>query len=183
MAEPRIPVDLILKNLSEHLQELDFDPLLLPYSILEDWEMKERTSKYIFNSAHVFTFFNIKTFFPLWDKNLIEFFRLLPYGLRKFGKLYTDILENEYFLPHRVFFKNAVPPSSPAIVLDHLKKKIRPYLPPIIKKHLLLKNDWVYYGPMTEYLLKELHHNKIYPATNYSSYVYRILNYYLMVIQ
>jgi asparagine synthase (glutamine-hydrolysing) len=173
----------LLSQLQDELYELNNDPSLLPYSILEDWEMKERTAKYIFNSSHAFTFFGIKTFFPLADKELIDFFRRLPVSGRKFGSLYNQIVRECYFKPNKVLFSDEIHPSGFSTSLDRYKKSIRPFLPGFIKKKLLQKNDWEYYGPMTEYLLNELKSRNIHPDTNYASYLYRILNYYLMLIK
>jgi len=173
---------LLKEQITDHVNELDSDNSLIPYSVLEDWEMKERTSKYIFNSAHVFTFFGIKTFFPLWDKDLFECFRILPSFERKYGKLYKEVIVKEFFIPNNVWFHDELNPTRFSTKIDFFKKKLRPCLPKFIKEKLLIKNDWAFYGPMTKYLLNDLQRHDINPVSNGSSYLYRILNWYLMKI-
>ncbi len=173
----------LLRGLSTHLDELHYKPELLSYSVLEDWEIKERTSKYIFNSSHAFTFFGIQTYFPLADLDMLNFFRVLPFEERIFGRLYKRLLSEQYFKPYGLDFTDDIQPKSRAVRVDRIKRKIRPFLPKKMKQKLLQKNDWPFYGPMTQYLLDELNNNKIFPKTNYSSYLYRILEWYLMKIK
>jgi len=174
---------ILKQQLQNHINELDADPSLLPYSLLEDWEMKERTAKYIFNSSHVFTYFGIKTIFSIWDRDLIEFFRVLPSEERIYDRLYKEVLIKEYFIPNKVWFHDELHPTPFATLVDHFKKILRPHLPVSVKEKLLVKNDWPFYGPMTQYLLDELNDQDIYPVSNGSAYLYRILNWYLMKIK
>lgn len=152
----------------------------LPYTITEDWELRERTSKYIFNSAHAFTFFGIKTFFPFADRELMDFFRRLPYKARIHGNAYYSSLQKYFLKKYHVDFKNDIQPTKKDFALSEIKRIIRQLLPASFRKKLLEKNDWPFYGPMTKYLLDELHFNNVYPKTNYSSYLYRILHWYVM---
>ena len=155
---------------------------LLSYTIPEDWELRERTSKYIFNSAHAFTFFGIKTIFPFADRELLEFFRKLPYHDRIHANAYYFSLRNTIFRKHNLDFTDDIQPAEIDFVLSEIKKTFRQFLPTFYKKKLIEKNDWPFYGPMTKYLLEELHANNIYPKINYSSYLYRILQWYIMKI-
>lgn len=167
------------KNLWDHIQELNYKDGLLSYSLLEDWEIKERTSKYIFNSSHAFTYFDICTFFPLADRDLLHFFRSLPFQARSFGQLYKDILENTYFRRAGLDFYDDIQPRKSAVKLDKLKRRVRPYLPSRMKKKLLIRNDWPFYGPMTQPLLNELKQAGVGLKENGASYLSRILRWYI----
>ncbi len=173
----------IREDLRKHLNELNYRPGLLPYSLLEDWEIKERTSKYIFNSSHVFTYFGIKTYFPLADHELLNFFRGIPFAERAFGKLYKEVLAEEFFDPFGVDFADDIQPGSLAVRVDAVKRKIRPYLPSSLKRKLLERNDWPYYGPMTTPLLNELENAGISLKENGASYLSRILRWYLYKVE
>ncbi len=173
----------IKEGIKKHIAELMLNNELLPYSVLEDWELKERTSKYIFNSSHAFTFFGLKTCFPLADKRLFEFFRTLPSEYRLYGKLFYQVVRNTYFKPFEVDFGEELKPKPVDIMKARIKARIRPFLPLIVKNYYLRKNDWPFYGPMTQYLLDELNDQNIYPVSNGSAYLYRILNWYLMKIK
>lgn len=173
---------ILYQKLNEHIDELYFNPELLPYSILEDWEMKERTAKYIFNSSHAFTYFGIKVFFPLWNKDIIEFFRRLPFAERLNGKLYYDVLKKCYFASAGLDFNNDIQPLFKDLIINNLKSRFRKYLPLSVKENLLVKNDWAYYKPMTVFLLNDLLENDLIVKSNGTSYLYRILNWYLMRI-
>lgn len=170
---------LLVINLKEQIDELFSDPDMLPYSVLEDWEMKERTSKYIFNSSHVFTFFGMQTFFPLWNKDIVDLFRSLPFRERLNGKLYNDVLKNSYFGPNYLIVKNDNQPDLRDIKINKFKKKLRRILPYYIREKLLEKNDWPFYKPMTRFLLDDLGKNRLILKSNAQSYLYRILNWYL----
>jgi asparagine synthase (glutamine-hydrolysing) len=171
---------ILLESLENYLSRIQTDPEVLSYSVQEEWELKERTSKYIMNSSHAFTYFGLKCFFPLADKELIEFFKFLPLENRVFGNLYQEVLYSLFFKFYKLDFADDIQPSVFKQKLSTLKKNIRPYLPVFIKKRLLLKNDWANYEIMTRGLLEELHKNNIRPADNGSSHLYRILNWYLM---
>lgn len=149
------------------------------YSLQEDWELKERTSKYIINSSHVYTYFGLKCYFPLADKNLISFFRDLPLDMRYHGKLYYDSLYSCYFKKHKLDFSNDIQATSRDILINNLKKRIRPFLPMSKKRKLLLKNDWAAYDTMTMELLKELNEQGIYPKETGNSHLYRLLAWYI----
>lgn len=174
---------LLRLNIEEHINELYYNPDLLAYSVLEDWEMKERTSKYIFNSSHAFTYFDIQVFFPLWDMNIIDFFRRLHYSKRINGNLYNDVLKNNYFIPNHLDLRNDIQPTIRDLQKNKIKNILKAYMPRFIKEKRLEKNDWPFYKPMTQYLLRELNENNFYPKTNGNSYLYRILNWYLFKIK
>ena len=136
-------------------------------------------SKYIFNSSHVFTFFGMQTFFPLWNKDIVDLFRSLPFRERLNGKLYNDVLKNSYFGPNYLIVKNDNQPDLRDIKINKFKKKLRRILPYYIREKLLEKNDWPFYKPMTRFLLDDLGKNRLILKSNAQSYLYRILNWYL----
>jgi len=163
--------------------EQQYESEILPYSLLEDWEMKERTAKYIFNSSHVFDYFGIKPVFPLWDFELVNFFKYVPLEYRTYGSLYMKTLESIYFQAYDVNMEQDYQPSTRAIQISATKAKIRPYLPEAIKQKLLQKNDQFAYLPMTQLLKKEMKDANYKYSGNSNSVLHGILNWYLYKLE
>ena len=70
-----------------------------------DWfSIRESHSKMFVNAVRVYDFFGYKYFLPLWDKNIVEFFRKLPVEFKQNKKLYDHVLENRIFKPLNVNF-------------------------------------------------------------------------------
>lgn len=158
-------------------QDIDY----IPYSLLEEWEYLERLPKYIFNSSHVFDFFELRPIFPFWDKDLVEFFKLLPFEYRQYQKLNHELLREAYFAKHNIDFNDDIQPSGKELILSNLKQLLRPYLPDFIKIKLLVKNDWVEYGQMTELLKNDI--TTPLKRENGSSYLNPILEWYLYQLE
>ncbi len=136
----------------------------IPYTLMEEWEYLERLPKYIFNSSHVF-----------------EFFKHMPFEYRLYQKLNHELLREAYFSKYNIDFIKDIQPSGIEIIISNIKQLVRPYLPYFYKRKLLIKNDWVEYGPITEILNKDLttKHNR----ESYASYLNPILEWYLQSIE
>ena len=63
---------------------------------LEIFNWRERQSKYICNSARVYEFYGYDWYFPLWDREIVEFWYSIHPKERKGRKLYYEFIE-EYF--------------------------------------------------------------------------------------
>ncbi|QIB52618.1 asparagine synthetase B family protein [Pseudomonas sp. OIL-1] len=61
----------------------------------EKHNWKNRQSKFIFNSARVYEFFDYDWWIPLWDKEFVRFFEDLPLSLRN-HEWYTEYVQNKY---------------------------------------------------------------------------------------
>jgi asparagine synthase (glutamine-hydrolysing) len=75
-------------NLDEHIKL---------YSIDENFNLRERQSKYIVNANRVYEFFGYKHLIPLWDNLLIEFFRNLPLELKLNSLFYEKVIIEDIF--------------------------------------------------------------------------------------
>lgn len=151
----------------------------IPYSIYEDFNLKERMAKYIFNSANFYTFFGYEHRFPFWDKELLSFFKTVP-STYKIGKsFYNEVLIETYFKPFNVSFKNELEPSKNLIKIQKIKDKIRPYLPSKFKEKLLIKNDWDNYEAFTNYLKGDILNNKLTLKRRYKTYNEILVQWYI----
>jgi asparagine synthase (glutamine-hydrolysing) len=83
----------------------DYDEYL-PFSILEDWDIREKISKFIFNSSQVFPFFGYQVRFFFWDADLVEFFRCLPPEHKNYKQIYNRCLQKNYFAKFGLNFNN-----------------------------------------------------------------------------
>jgi asparagine synthase (glutamine-hydrolysing) len=131
------------------------------YSIHEDWDMKEKLSKFNFNSASIYTFFDYAFMAPYWDRELVEFFRNLPVSLKKDKKLYDDILVNDYFAPYEVNFPNELQEEKPSKTYTSIKNGMKKILPPPLVERMVKKLDILSYYEITASLLKDLEHRGI----------------------
>ena len=154
----------------------------IDYSIIEDWLIKERIIKYVFNSSHIFTFFNGEIRLPFWDTELYEFWKRVPLDFRLFKQLYNKILVEKYFIPHSVEFGQQLQPSKNDLFKQALKSSVKQYLPLSIKNKYRKKNDWVLYDEITQPMVQELKKSSVKIKDNGLSYANRILNWYLMKI-
>jgi asparagine synthase (glutamine-hydrolysing) len=128
----------------------------IPASVFEDYDLKEKIAKYIFNSANFYTYFGFEHRFPYWDKELLDFFKKLPIKYKLMKTLFDDVLINDYFKPYSVHFKSELQPSEKNISTQKIKEKIKPFLPTFIKQKFLLKNDWNNYKPITAKMLDSI---------------------------
>lgn len=58
-----------------------------PWSVLEDWDRRNRQAKYIVNSLRVYEFFGYSHAMPFWHRKIAEFFKCVP---REFKDVFTE---------------------------------------------------------------------------------------------
>jgi len=149
-----------------------------PY--IEDWCVKEKFSKFLFHSSKVFDFFGHETYFLLWDKKLVYFFRNLPYPVRENKLLYDKVAINEFFIKLNVYFQEAEINVTPAAIkIQKLKNRIRDLFPwsYILKK--MKKQDWMYYAAFTSAMENRLEKKGYQRLTKFKSYNAIICRWYL----
>jgi asparagine synthase (glutamine-hydrolysing) len=150
------------------------------YPEIEDWDVKEKLSKFIFNSSHVFNFFGYDVFFPLWQSSMVEFFRKVPFSQRMHKKLYDDCLETFYFKPLNVYWDEEELNNPSAISKwPQIKRFLKKLVPGKIR-YLKIKNqDWVCYYLFTGNMQEELEHLKLGRVKKYNSFNAIICRWYL----
>lgn len=107
----------------------------LPHTVDENWNFKERQAKYIVNSNRNYEFFGHRHVIPLWDLELVEFFRTLPLVYKTDRVLYQEAIISDIFKPLDVAF-----PKKSTIMGTNAFRRIRFYaekkLPCSVKRPL-----------------------------------------------
>lgn len=62
----------------------------------EKWEWQERQAKFIVNSTRVYEFWGYEWWMPLWDKEMMDFWKSVPLSYRIGRKLYIDYVTQQY---------------------------------------------------------------------------------------
>lgn len=99
---------LLRKDLKEKLYP-GFAQGRLPHSICQEFIMQNRLAHQINNSARVYDYLGYDVRLPLFDRELLDFFRTLSYRLLIDKKLYVSVLTEQYFVPMQVDFLVAQP--------------------------------------------------------------------------
>ena len=90
------------------------------YSIVENWDFKEKLVKLIINTAKTFDFFGYQYCLIFWNNMFIDFSRELPLKYKKYSKIYYEVLE-ELFKEYDVAFEKELKP----VKRDYRLKKIK----------------------------------------------------------
>lgn len=91
-----------LLQLKSHIQNL-FDDTNISNSndakiTLQNFDWKERQAKFIVNSIRVYEYFNLNWELPLWNVNVAEYWKNIPFNLKENKYLYIEYLKeiNQY---------------------------------------------------------------------------------------
>lgn len=132
------------------------NPNVLAYSVFENWDLKEKLAKFIFNSSNVYNFFGYEHRHPFMDHALFDFFQTLPYSFKRHKKLYDFVLQESFFKPYQLNFKGVFEETSFRLKQQQLKNAIWPLLPSFIKNRYKIKNDPTNYAEITGYLIHDM---------------------------
>lgn len=95
-------------------------------SAYEHWDYKERQAKYIVNSVRVYDYFNFRWSLPFFYKEILVFWRSVPFYLKYGRKLYLKYLENKFLFENSSYKRGKT-----------LKSRVRYSMPSILWKGLL----------------------------------------------
>ncbi|AUC15742.1 hypothetical protein BTO06_11535 [Tenacibaculum sp. SZ-18] len=126
------------------------------HSVFEDFDIKEKITKYIFNSSSFYTFFGYEVRFPFWDTTLLEHFKNMPVSSKLEKKLFDDVLVTNYFKPLNIHFKNDYKPDASHLKINQIKTFIKNLVPKRVLSKRLEKSDWNNYLLITNELKEEL---------------------------
>ena len=165
-------------TISDYPKENNYSKNYNPY--IEDWSLKEKFSKFLFHSSKVFDFWGYNTYFLLWDKEIVDFFRNLPYKHRENKLLYNYTLINEFFISLNIYFPNKETNTHPLqIKVQKVKNRIRNFFPWKYIYKIMEKHDWMYYSPLTSIMEKEMEVKGYKKLRKFSSFNAIICRWYL----
>jgi asparagine synthase (glutamine-hydrolysing) len=102
------------------------------YSIDENFNLKERQSKMIVNTNRTYEYFGYQHAIPLWDKELVIFFRQLPLEYKLNSFFFNKVIIEDIFNGMNIgFIKNDSP------ILKKVVNRIKKIIPIFIKNTIL----------------------------------------------
>lgn len=150
--------------------------------IIEDWDIKEKLSKFIFHSSYVFNFFGYEHYFPLWDKELVEFYRSVPYEFRTQKVLYDKVACVYYFEPQGISFqKSELLVRKRDFIFQKIKDAIRYFFPWRIVLKRMIAADWMHYADLTKDMQQEIGQNTGKTFTHFKTFNAVICKWYINV--
>ena len=127
-----------------------------PYQLYEDWDLKERQSKYIVNSCKLWECNGFQYLLPLWDAELTDFFSRLPFEYRLNSKLYRAVL-SKWFQKAGILFPEDEQRAENSR-LQSLKMTIKRLLPFVKKRHPLFEGDAYHFKTLALPFLETIEH-------------------------
>jgi len=155
----------------------------ISYSVFEDYDIKEKITKFIFNSTSVFNFFGYEQRFPYWDKEMLLLFKDVPFKYKKMKRLYDDVLTNHFFKAFNLNFEKEIQSSLISVYFQKIKNRIKTLLPYPFRKRFLVKNDWKNYEKITEQMILSAGKNNLSIFKNIKKYNEVIIRWYLLYIK
>tara|TARA_B110000503_G_scaffold100914_1_gene150921 strand:+ start:2686 stop:4254 length:1569 start_codon:yes stop_codon:yes gene_type:complete len=101
------------------------------YSIDENFNLRERQSKFIVNAQRVYEYFGYQHSMPLWDSKIIDFFKVLPLKYKLNSYFYEKIIFEEVFNHLNVQYKKSKTMNDKN--KDKIKKIIRTVFPDFLE--------------------------------------------------
>lgn len=124
---------------------------------VEDWDLKEKLSKFIARSSFVFTYFGFEHIYFFWDMELVEFWKNQAYQFRESKVLYDEIVCQKFFKPLKIYFdKQELKVSSKQFLFQQIKDFVRYFFPWKYTLSRMIKSDWINYSAFTVEMEKEL---------------------------
>ncbi len=123
----------------------------------EDWDLKEKFSKFVFNAAKVYPFYGYQIRLPLWDKEFRDFFRESPFTQRSYKALYDAVIEEKYFKPLNIYFGREELKETPSsLKRQKLRELLRPLIPCRIRKRRMIARDYICYHRFTKEMMRQI---------------------------
>jgi len=138
---------------------------------VEEWDIQEKLAKFIFHSSQVFNFFGFEVYFPLWDKELVNFFRKVPFRFRENKILYDSVAEKAFFVPQNISFrKNELKVSKAKMYFQKMKDSVRYFFPWNMVLKRINNADWPNYQQLTEEMMQFVENKKHKKFTHFKNY-------------
>ena len=162
------------ENIRLLIEEKIHDGISEYWKNYEEWEIKEIHSKFIINSAKVFSFFGYDYVLPLFDNQLIDFFTVLPFDFKLNKRLYDYVLTHHIFNELNVNLPDEINPGSVKKSFQQIKEKVKLFVPDAVINNLIDLKSPILYDEITRILIEEIDKEKVIPprqANYYNSYL------------
>ena len=169
----------MMKRIESSLQEKGNSENALSYSIHEDWDLKEKLAKFIVNSCNIYAWFGYEYRLPLYDYELQDFFRDIPFELKAGKRLYDTCLIKQVFSEPGLNFPAELQPDERTQQRARLKRKIKKCLPGLLQPTTVSRLDPIFYYEITHALLKDLERKGIHIKIRGNSYNSLIVQWYI----
>ena len=117
--------------------------------------MQNRLAHQINNSARLYEFFEHEVRMPFWDIELLNLFKALPYKRLENCSLYVEYVSKCVFSKFGVDFEKNVP-NRKAIMRQHLKNRLKPFLPKSVVRKFVSFHDDICERELTAPMVNEL---------------------------
>ncbi len=121
-----------------------------PYSRFEDWELRERQAKFIVNADRTYEIFGYEHRIPLWDNEIVAFFKCLDPEFKRNKRFYDRVLEERLFSEYGFDIREL---RKGSMFVGGLKRRLRRLLPAFLFHSYKRKRDYYCVYPMARELL------------------------------
>jgi asparagine synthase (glutamine-hydrolysing) len=146
----------MLDRIGRTIEEKDIIRDALPYSIHEDWDLKEKLSKFLVNSCNIYAWYGFEYRLPLYDYELQDFFRDVPFKLKSNKILYDSYLKTRIFSGFGLNFPDEFQPDEKTQRKAWLKRRLKKILPDALLPTTVSSQDPIFYHEITRVLQKDL---------------------------
>lgn len=126
------------------------------WSVYEDWDLKEKLSKFIVNSCNIYAWFGYEYRLPFYDVAFQEFFRDVPYEFKLNKKLYDTFLVEGLFKEYNLNQETEIQPDVRIQRMAELKRKLKTLIPDALLPSSPSKQDPIFYYEITRILQEDL---------------------------
>ncbi|GHT76816.1 hypothetical protein AGMMS50262_16100 [Bacteroidia bacterium] len=150
-----------IQLIRQNIQFLDVPhPRFPSYLVYENWRFQGTTAM-AFNSSKIWDFFGFEYLFPLWDKELFDFFVQVPFQHKYDKNLYKETL-TELFQEYGIYFEDEeLYPSNELVKKVAFRTKLKKQFPFLKQFINIWKNDILGSKEYAEGFLQDLKTAKV----------------------
>ncbi len=151
------------------------------HTIFEMWGFQERQAKFIVNSCRTYRYFGFDIRLPLFDSELFDFFKHLPFKYKLAKKLYKETLKEYFFVPLGISYEKELQVTEFEIQLQQYKDSLKTAMP-FLKIFAKKPNDNHCYSEIALQLFSEFGIKRIISKGNLQSNA-PIIEWYLKYLE
>jgi asparagine synthase (glutamine-hydrolysing) len=176
---PRDTRRLMMARIYKTLMEKRYVEDARSWSVYEDWDLKEKLSKFIVNSCNVYAWFGYEYRLPFYDVAFQDFFRDVPYAYKINKKLYDAFLVDGLFKDYGLNQPNEIQPDARIQRMAMLKRKLKKIIPKAFLPPAPSRQDPIFYYEITRILREDLAEKGIRINIHGGSYNSLIVQWYI----